>query len=71
MADKVYLNKRQQAERLGITTRSLERYCARESFPFIRLGGRVLFDPELTGAYLTQRTSNAQAIIASKQPAGS
>ena len=61
MAEKVYLNKRQQAARLGITTRSLERYCARDNFPFIRLGGRVLFDPELTGAYLAQRTRNADA----------
>jgi len=55
---KRYLTKRQEAERIGRSTRTLERLCADEGYPFIQLDGRPLFDPELSDQFIAARIRN-------------
>ncbi len=49
---KSYNDRDTEAARLNISTRTLDRRCKDDGFPFIRLGGRMLFDPDLSDEYL-------------------
>ena len=61
MAEKKYLDAKQEAERLGCSIRSIQRAVADEGFPYIKFGRRCLFDPELTDLYLAERTFRGRA----------
>ncbi len=54
MTSKRYLSRKQEAERVGFSERTLERHCKGAGYPYIRLGSRVLFDPELSDKYLSE-----------------
>ncbi len=49
---KSYNDRDTEAARLNISTRTLDRRCRDDGFPYIRLGGRMLFDPDLSDEYL-------------------
>lgn len=61
MHPKQYNDRHKEATRLGFSVRKLDRACKDEGFPYIRFGGRVLFDPELTDEYLARRTFRGRA----------
>lgn len=52
MMRKQYNDRDTEAARLNISTRTLDRHCKDAGFPFIRLGGRMLFDPDLSDEHL-------------------
>lgn len=49
---KSYNDRETEAKRLGVSIRTLDRRCKEDGFPFIRLGNRMLFDPELSDEYM-------------------
>lgn len=61
MHPKQFNGRNKEAARIGFSTRKLDRACKDEGFPYIRVGGRVLFDPELSDEYLAQRTYRGRA----------
>ncbi len=69
MAEKRYLSIEAEAKRLGVGTRTLDRRCKDEQFPYIKFGGRVLFDPELSDRYLADRVHNGRAAELAHQAA--
>lgn len=69
MTQKVYLDIKAEAKRLGVGMRTLDRRCKDEQFPFIRFGNRVLFDPELSDRYLANRVHNGRAAELAHQAA--
>ena len=52
MSCKQYNDREQEAARLNISTRTLDRRCKEDGFPYVRLGNRMLFDPRLSDEYL-------------------
>ena len=61
MTPKRYNDRKSEAERLGVSERTLERRCKDDGFPFIRLGNRLLFDVELSDEYLASRVHRGRA----------
>ncbi len=66
---KTYNDARSEAARLGISERTLARHCRHAQFPFIRLGSRVLFDPELSDRYLAGLMHTGRAAELAQQSA--
>ena len=61
MQPKRYNDRKTEADRLGVSERTLERRCKEDGFPFIRLGNRVLFDPELSDEFMAGRVHRGRA----------
>ena len=68
MHPKQYLNRKQEAQRTKVSERTLERHC-KEGYPYIRLGNRILFDPDLSDEYLAARVQHGRAAELSRQAA--
>jgi len=58
---KIYNDRKTEAARIGIGERTLDRRSKEGQFPFIRFGGRLLFDPEMTDRYLASCIHNGRA----------
>lgn len=58
---KRYNDRDAEAARLNISKRTLDRRCKEDGFPFIRLGNRMLFDPELSDEYLARHVHRGRA----------
>lgn len=58
---KCYNDRKSEAKRISLSERQLSQLCADSGFPFIRLGGRVLFDPDLSDEYLSRRVHLGRA----------
>lgn len=61
MMRKQYNDRDTEAARLNISTRTLDRRCRDDGFPYIRLGGRMLFDPDLSDEYLAGHVHHGRA----------
>ncbi len=61
MSHKQYNDRETEAARLSVCARTLERRCKDDGFPFIRLGARMLFDPELSDEWMAQRVHRGRA----------
>ena len=51
------------AARLGIAEITVRKYCCAKKIPYIKLGGRVLFDPEKILAWLEKRSINPLTVV--------
>lgn len=58
---KQYLRLPEEAKRTGLSTRSIHRRIMEDGYPFIRTGGVLLFDPELSDEWLAQRVHRGRA----------
>ena len=58
---KTYNDRDTEAARLCISKRTLDRRCKDDGFPYIRIGGRMLFDPELSDEYLAALVHRGRA----------
>ncbi|MEO6655599.1 MAG: excisionase family DNA-binding protein [Pyrinomonadaceae bacterium] len=56
---KLTFDRREAAERLGISVVTLDRQLARRRIPHFRVGRRVLFTDELLQQFITQNTEGA------------
>lgn len=61
MHPRQYNDRKTEAARLRVSECSLDRACKDDGFPYIRFGGRVLFDPDLSDEYLAQRAHRGRA----------
>ncbi len=61
MHPKQYNDRKKEAARIGFSERTLERHCKDSGFPFIRIGRRLLFDPQLSDEYLAARVHKGRA----------
>jgi excisionase family DNA binding protein len=61
---------KQESERTGLGVRTIKRAIADAEFPHIKLGRRVLFDPELSDQYLAERTFRGRAARLANHPVG-
>lgn len=52
-----YLNREQIAKRLGLSLRTVATMMAARQLPFVRLRGRVLFDPVAVDAHIAKHNS--------------
>ena len=66
---KTYNDAKSEAARLGISERTLARHCKDAHFPFIRLGSRILFDPDLSDSYLAGLMHTGRAAELAQQSA--
>ena len=66
---KRYNRLKEEADRLGFSPRTLQRKCKDEGFPYIRTGGVLLFDPELSDQYLAGRAYKGRAAELAKRAA--
>ena len=50
------LNIHQAAETVGLTVKTLYTYICKRKIPFVKLGSRVLFDPEKLAAWVERNS---------------
>ena len=53
------LNIQQAADLLGLKVKTLYTYICKKKIPYVKLGGRVLFQPEKLETWVEQRAINA------------
>ena len=58
---KQYLRLPDEAKRTGLSTRTIHRRIVEDGYPYIRSGGVLLFDPELSDEWLAQRVHRGRA----------
>lgn len=56
---KITFDRKEAAERLGVSVVTIDRELARKNLPHFRIGRRVLFTQELLEKYIEQNTKNA------------
>ncbi len=59
MSEKITFDRKEAAQKLGISVVTLDRELARNNMPHFRIGRRVLFTRELLEKYIEQNTQNS------------
>ena len=55
MVTKTLLNVAQAADRLGLSVHTIRKYIELRRLPFVKIGARVLFDPEELERFIDDR----------------
>ena len=57
--EKITFDRKEAANRLGVSVITIDRELARKNMPHFRIGRRVLFTQELLEKYIEKNTKNA------------
>jgi hypothetical protein len=57
---KHYLTQDQEAARIGVSKRSLQRRIKSDGYPYVVIGNVKRFDPDASDAHIAQRTAEVR-----------
>ncbi len=60
-SEKITFDRKEAAQRLGISVVTLDREVAKRRMPHLRIGRRVLFTEQLLTQYIEQHTKNTNS----------